>query len=88
MSFQCACHWLWRLPTCIMLADDDEDVKVFRKIRQGRCDVDDPIWQKISAPAKDLVVWPSNAPDSALALSMYTPLAAHAPLAWRPSIAG
>lgn len=39
-----------------MYADDEEDVNVFRKIRHGQCDVDDPIWQRISSPAKDLVV--------------------------------
>ncbi|KAK9791856.1 hypothetical protein WJX73_005295 [Symbiochloris irregularis] len=35
--------------------DDDDDHKVFQKIRRGQCDVDDPIWKRISAPAKDLV---------------------------------
>lgn len=29
---------------------------MFQKIRKGQCDVDDPIWKRISAPAKDLVV--------------------------------
>ena len=37
-------------------ADDDVDAVLFRKIKSGKYDADDPIWEGISGPAKDLVV--------------------------------
>lgn len=37
-------------------ADDDVDAMLFRKIKSGKYDADDPIWDGISASAKDLVV--------------------------------
>lgn len=37
-------------------ADDDIDAVLFRKIKSGKYDADDPIWDGISASAKDLVV--------------------------------
>ena len=37
------------------------DAVLFRKIKSGKYDADDPIWEGISGPAKDLVVrMPSN----------------------------
>ncbi len=44
---------------CRAFADDDVDAVLFRKIKSGRYDADDPIWDSISVSAKDLVVSPS-----------------------------
>lgn len=37
-------------------ADDDIDAVLFRKIKSGKYDADDPVWDSISAAAKDLIV--------------------------------
>ncbi len=37
------------------LADDDNDAVLFEKIKKGNYDADDPIWENISADAKDIV---------------------------------
>jgi hypothetical protein len=37
-------------------ADDDVDAVLFRKIKSGKYDADDPVWDGISGSAKDLVV--------------------------------
>lgn len=43
-------------PACDMWSvDDDIDAVLFRKIKSGKYDADDPIWDGISASAKDLV---------------------------------
>jgi hypothetical protein len=36
-------------------ADDDNDAVLFEKIKSGNYDADDPIWENISAQAKDVV---------------------------------
>lgn len=36
-------------------ADDDNDAVLFEKIKSGNYDADDPIWENISAEAKDVV---------------------------------
>lgn len=36
-------------------ADDDDDAVLFSKIKAGKCDVEDPVWETISAGAKSLV---------------------------------
>lgn len=42
--------------TCHMTtADDDNDAVLFEKIKSGNYDADDPIWENISAEAKDVV---------------------------------
>lgn len=35
--------------------DDDNDAVLFEKIKSGNYDADDPIWENISAEAKDVV---------------------------------
>ena len=37
-------------------ADDENDAVLFEKIKKGEYDADDPIWDQVSLPAKDLVV--------------------------------
>jgi serine/threonine protein kinase len=37
------------------LADDENDAVLFEKIKKGNYDADDPIWDTISAEAKELV---------------------------------
>ena len=37
-------------------ADDENDAVLFEKIKKGEYDADDPIWDNVSVPAKDLVV--------------------------------
>lgn len=37
-------------------ADDENDAVLFEKIKKGEYDADDPIWDSVSVPAKDLVV--------------------------------
>ena len=37
-------------------ADDENDAVLFEKIKSGAYDADDPIWDHVSEPAKDLVV--------------------------------
>ena len=37
-------------------ADDENDAVLFEKIKKGEYDADDPIWDNVSLPAKDLVV--------------------------------
>ena len=37
-------------------ADDENDAVLFEKIKKGEYDADDPIWDNVSMPAKDLVV--------------------------------
>ena len=39
-----------------MHADDENDAVLFEKIKKGEYDADDPIWDQVSLPAKDLVV--------------------------------
>ena len=39
-------------------ADDENDAVLFEKIKKGEYDADDPIWDNVSVPAKDLVVSP------------------------------
>jgi serine/threonine protein kinase len=39
-------------PAC---PDDDNDAVLFEKIKKGNYDADDPIWENISADAKDIV---------------------------------
>lgn len=39
-----------------MPADDENDAVLFEKIKKGEYDADDPIWDQVSLPAKDLVV--------------------------------
>ena len=36
--------------------DDENDAVLFEKIKKGEYDADDPIWDQVSLPAKDLVV--------------------------------
>ncbi|KAL3158107.1 hypothetical protein ABBQ32_011709 [Trebouxia sp. C0010 RCD-2024] len=36
--------------------DDENDAVLFEKIKKGEYDADDPIWDNVSVPAKDLVV--------------------------------
>lgn len=38
--------------------DDENDAVLFEKIKKGEYDADDPIWDQVSLPAKDLVVSP------------------------------
>ena len=38
--------------------DDENDAVLFEKIKKGEYDADDPIWDQVSLPAKDLVVCP------------------------------
>ena len=46
-------------------ADDENDAVLFEKIKKGEYDADDPIWDNVSVPAKDLVVSakPIKCPD-------------------------
>ena len=37
-------------------ADDDVDAVLFRKIKSGKYDADDPVWDGVSTAAKDLIV--------------------------------
>ncbi len=50
------------VPTTFLLhrvdADDDVDAVLFRKIKSGKYDADDPVWDGVSAAAKDLIVSP------------------------------
>ena len=39
--------------------DDENDAVLFEKIKKGEYDADDPIWDQVSLPAKDLVVRPN-----------------------------
>lgn len=52
---------LLRLP-----ADDENDAVLFEKIKKGEYDADDPIWDNVSVPAKDLVVCTHLYPDLTL----------------------
>ncbi|KAJ9522129.1 hypothetical protein QJQ45_005162 [Haematococcus lacustris] len=49
---QAPSHMLFRI---VMHADDDNDAVLFEKIKKGNYDADDPIWENISAEAKDIV---------------------------------
>lgn len=51
LSFGC----LFTCPASCVLADDDNDAVLFEKIKKGNYDADDPIWENISADAKDVV---------------------------------
>ena len=49
---------IWHLltgPCAPCPADDDNDAVLFEKIKKGNYDADDPIWENISADAKDIV---------------------------------
>ena len=35
---------------------DDSEPRLFRKIRQGKPDMDDPVWDEVSTEAKDLIM--------------------------------
>lgn len=51
MRLQCSA-----LCSCLVShADDDNDAVLFEKIKSGNYDADDPIWENISAEAKDVV---------------------------------
>jgi serine/threonine protein kinase len=41
--------------TCSNCADDDDDAVLFAKIKSGKYDVEDPVWDRISTGAKLLV---------------------------------
>ena len=43
------------LTTCTDCADDDDDAALFAKIKSGKYDVGDPVWDRISSGAKSLV---------------------------------
>ena len=49
-------HVLSKTSHSMHFADDDVDAVLFRKIKSGKYDADDPIWDSISPSAKDLVV--------------------------------
>ena len=34
---------------------DDSEPRLFRKIREGKYDMNDPVWKEVSAEAKDLI---------------------------------
>lgn len=46
---------LTALCPCFVSTDDDNDAVLFEKIKKGNYDADDPIWEHISADAKDIV---------------------------------
>jgi hypothetical protein len=49
----CCCSTCWL--SCCCPPDDDNDAVLFEKIKSGNYDADDPIWENISAQAKDIV---------------------------------